>query len=266
MLTEEEQQLLDQVTEEAHSNAIPNNPQSLMVDDNTTRFRSATWYEEAQKHTIIVAGQGGIGSWTTLLLSRLQPNALYLYDDDRVERVNMAGQLYSINDVEKYKVYAISDIVSLFSNYNSVFSIDEKYTLQSPPSPIMICGFDNMTARRMFFLNWRNYVGTLTEEDKKTCLFIDGRMSAEYFQIFCITGDDLYNIKRYEKEFLFDDSEAEVTVCSYKQTSFCSSMIASFIVNLYVNFCANRCNPIIPRSLPFITEYNAEITHLKLES
>lgn len=67
MLTEEEQQLLDQVTEEAHSNTILNNPQSLMVDDNTTRFRSATWYEEAQKHTIIVAGQGGIGRFGNLI-------------------------------------------------------------------------------------------------------------------------------------------------------------------------------------------------------
>ena len=62
-----------------------------------------------------------------------------------------------------------------------------------------------------------------------------------------------------------------VVMCSIYQP-FCLilipmlGIIGSMLTNFYVNFCANRCNPLIERSLPFITEYNAETTFLKVES
>jgi hypothetical protein len=65
---------------------------------------------------------------------------------------------------------------------------------------------------------------------------------------------------------LFDDSEAEETICSYKQTSFCANMIASVMVNCFVNFIANQCNPLIPRDVPFFTEYDASMMFFKTES
>jgi hypothetical protein len=96
-------------------------------------------------------------------------------------------------------------------------------------------------------------------------LFIDGRLAAESFQIFCIRGDDTVNIDRYEKEYLFSDEEAEAELCSYKQTSYCANMIGSYIVNLYTNFIANTLNPIIKRDLPFKTYYDASLMYLKTE-
>ena len=80
----------------------------------------------------------------------------------------------------------------------------------------------------------------------------------------CITGDADYNIKKYEKDYLFRDSEAEETICSYKQTTFMANMIASVMVNLFVNFCANECDPLVPRDLPFFTEYSAETMFFKV--
>lgn len=70
------------------------------------------------------------------------------------------------------------------------------------------------------------------------------------------------NIRRYEP-YLFSDFEADPTVCSYKQTTFMANMIGSVIVNLFVNFIANKCNPLIDRDLPFYTEYNAETMYFK---
>lgn len=72
-------------------------------------------------------------------------------------------------------------------------------------------------------------------------------------------------MKKYENEWLFDDTEAEETLCSYKQTSFCANMIASVMVNLFVNFIANQCEPLIERELPFYTSYDAERMHFKTE-
>lgn len=264
-LTEEEQAILDQAVEEAHQE-IPANSETLLVDEATSRFSSAIWYEKIQEKTIVLAGVGGIGSYVGFLLARMKPASMFIYDDDIVEAVNMSGQLYGQDDIGVDKVTALANMVRNYANYNSVFAIAERFTSECEPTDIMICGFDNMEARRVFFTKWTKYVYSKPKEERKNCLFIDGRLAAEEFQILCIKGDDEYNINRYNNEFLFSDAEADETICSYKQTTFCANMIASYMVNLFVNFCANQCNPIIDRDLPFLTTYNAETIYFKTEA
>ena len=261
-LSEEE---VDRIVEEAHQE-IPVNSPTLLVDDTTSRFSSAIWYEKVQEKTIILAGCGGIGSFVGFLLARMKPASLFIYDNDIVEEANMSGQLYGQNDIGVAKVTALANMIRNYANYGSVFAIAERFTSECEPTDIMICGFDNMEARRVFFTKWIEHVHSKPEEERANCLFIDGRLAAEEFQVLCIKGDDEYSISRYNNEFLFSDAEADETICSYKQTTFCANMIASYMVNLFVNFCANQCNPIIDRDLPFLTTYNAETMYLKTEA
>ena len=263
-LSEEEQAILDQAVEDAHQE-IPTNSATLLVDEATSRFSSAIWYMNIQKKTVILAGVGGIGSFVGFLLARMKPVSMFIYDDDIVESANMSGQLYGQSDLGRPKVSALAEMIRNYADYSSVFAINERFTDESEASDIMICGFDNMAARKLFFDKWVNHVQSKPEEERKNCLFIDGRLAAEMFQILCIRGDDEYNIKRYNNEFLFSDAEADETICSYKQTTFCANMIASYMVNLFVNFCANQCGPLIDRDLPFLTTYNAETMYLKTE-
>lgn len=263
-LSEEEQAILDLAVEDAHQE-IPTNSATLLVDEATSRFSSAIWYENIQKKTIILAGVGGIGSYVGFLLARMKPASMFIYDNDIVEAVNMSGQLYGQSDLGRPKVSALTEMIRNYAGYSSVFAISERFTTESEASDIMICGFDNMAARRLFFNKWVNHVQSKPEKERKNCLFIDGRLAAEEFQVLCIKGDDEYNINRYNNEFLFSDTEADATVCSYKQTTFCANMIASYMVNLFVNFCANQCEPLIDRDLPFLTTYNAETMYLKTE-
>lgn len=263
-LSEEEQAILDQAVEDAHQE-IPTNSATLLVDEATSRFSSAIWYENIQKKTVILAGVGGIGSYVGFLLARMKPASMFIYDNDIVEAVNMSGQLYGQSDLGRPKVSALAEMIRNYAGYSSVFAINERFTNESEASDIMICGFDNMAARRLFFNKWVNYVQSKPKEERKNCLFIDGRLAAEEFQILCIKGDDEYNINRYSNEYLFSDAEADETICSYKQTTFCANMIASYMVNLFVNFCANQCGPLIDRDLPFLTTYNAETMYLKTE-
>lgn len=263
-LSEEEQAILDQAVEDAHQE-IPSNSATLLVDEATSRFSSAIWYENIQKKTVILAGVGGIGSYVGFLLARMKPASMFIYDDDIVEAVNMSGQLYGQSDLGRPKVSALAEMIRNYAGYSSVFAISERFTDESEASDIMICGFDNMTARKLFFNKWLSHVQSKSEEERKNCLFIDGRLAAEEFQVLCIKGDDEYNINRYNNEFLFSDAEADETICSYKQTTFCANMIASYMVNLFVNFCANQCEPVIDRDLPFLTTYNAETMYLKTE-
>lgn len=264
-LTEEEMTLLEQVVEEAHQE-IPVNSATLLVDEATSRFSSAIWYENIQNKTITLAGVGGIGSYVGFLLARMKPLSMFIYDADVVEAVNMSGQLYGQSDLDISKVTALATMVRNYANYSSVFALQERFTRESEASNIMICGFDNMEARKIFFEKWVEHVMLKPEEEREKCLFIDGRLAAEEFQVLCIKGNDGYNINRYRDNFLFSDAEADETVCSYKQTTFCANMIASCMVNLFVNFCANQCNPIIDRDLPFLTTYNAETMYFKTEA
>lgn len=65
-LSEEEQAILDQAVEDAHQE-IPTNSATLLIDEATSRFSSAIWYENIQKKTVILAGVGGIGRFGNLI-------------------------------------------------------------------------------------------------------------------------------------------------------------------------------------------------------
>lgn len=264
-LSEEEAQILEQAVEDAH-NEIPRNSGSLLVDESTSRFSSAIWYQKIQEKAIILAGVGGIGSYVGFLLARMKPSALFIYDPDRVETANMSGQLYGRNDIGQAKVSALSRMISTYTDFGSVYAVSDRFNEDSEASDIMICGFDNMEARKLFFNKWLEHVNQKPESERGNCLYIDGRLAAEEFQVLCIKGDDNFNINRYSNEFLFSDMDADETICSYKQTTFMANMIASFMVNLFVNFVANQCNPLIERDLPFYTTYNAETMYYKTEA
>lgn len=200
-------------------------------------------------------------SFAAFLLSRTDPRHISLYDYDTVEEKNMGGQLYRFDDIGSKKVYAISDMIVKYSNkhcsaYPTLYNLERGYSAY-----VTVCGFDNMQARKDAFDKWRaNNVNHPFCVPKKA-LFIDGRMAAEYLQVFCIRGDDTYNIEKYKNEFLFDDTEAEETPCNYKQTSFMSAIIGGIITNLFVNFCHNclvqEGKVPMERELPFLTTYDA---------
>lgn len=251
---------------ESTSTPLPLNSPSLLVDEATTRFSGASWFDEIQKSRVIIAGIGGIGSNVAFQLARMAPANITLYDEDIVERVNMAGQLYSTNDIGQRKVDAIASMISAYTLAKQVNAVPSKFTDSTEAGDIMICGFDNMAARKTFYNSWKRHVQTLTSDSMAKCLFLDGRLSIDTLQIFCIQGDDKVNMDRYETEFLFSDFQAEHTICSMKQTTYLACMIGSLMVNLFTNFIANSLNPVIPYDLPFFTEYDSPNMLFKTQS
>ena len=249
------------------TNVIPTNSSTYLIKENYSRFNSALWYNKIKDKKVVLAGVGGIGSYVSFLLSRLGIKELFLYDHDRVELSNLSGQLYTKQQIGKLKVEASKELAEGFSDYHTVYAIAEHYTEESMTSDIMICGFDNMAARKVFFENWLEHVSKKeTLEEKKQCLFIDGRLAAEEFQVFAIQGDDERCIRLYEEKWLFTDLEALSTLCSYKQTTYMANMIASTMVNIFINSISNQCGPLIDRDVPFYTTYNAETMYFKTKS
>ena len=244
---------------------IPPNSGSLLVDEATSRFSGAIWYSAIQSKTITLAGVGGIGSYVGFLLARLKPAGLYLYDPDIVEQANMSGQLYGSSDLGQAKVSSLHRMLQVYANYYNSVAYQERFTAESEATDIMICGFDNMEARKLFFDAWEDRLMSKPEEERGKMLFIDGRLAAEEFQVFAIQGNDTRAMREYRSKWLFSDAVADETICSYKQTTFMANMIASVMVNLFVNFVANECNPIIDRDVPFMTQYSADTMYFKVE-
>lgn len=263
---EENNESSSEDTESEDLTALPLNSPTLLIDEATTRFSGAEWFQEIQKAKIIVAGCGGIGSNLVFQLARMHPAKMVVYDDDTVNKVNMAGQLFGHQNLGRFKVNAIATTVSQFTSMSTLQAIPHKFLSDTEPGDIMMCGFDSMRARKAFFNAWKAHVLTKPEEERAKCLYLDGRLSIDTLQILCIKGDDSYNIDRYEKEFLFTDSEADPTVCSMKQTTYLACMIASLMTNLFTNFIAGTLDPIIPYDLPFFTEYNAQSMLFKTEN
>lgn len=263
-LNPEEELMLIQALENTHRE-IPVNSQTITVDETTSRFSGAIWYEEIQKQAVTLAGVGGVGSYVGFLLGRLKPQRLIIYDPDRVETVNMSGQLYGQTDVGNYKSVALSIMIRNYANYNNIVALNDRFDANSEATDIMICGFDNMAARKLFFDKWAAHVASKPAEERANCLYIDGRLAAEEFQVLSIQGNDDRAMNEYEDKWLFNDVEAEETICSYKQTTFMANMIASVMVNVFVNFVANQCNPIIDRDVPFFISYDASTMFTKVE-
>lgn len=211
------------------------------------RVKGASWFPLLHKKDILVLGQGGIGSWTSLLLSRIGSN-LHLYDMDRYEEHNMTGQVVGKEGLGKLKTEAMKAVIADMSPDCEV-EIYGKYDETSPTSDIVICGFDNMIARKIAFQNWKKNQVAFSD-DHSTCFFQDGRLLAEQLQIFNIPGNRPDLIERYEKEFLFDDSDVPDAACTFKQTSHCAAMIASHMVGFLTNWISN-----IGVGVPFKYEY-----------
>lgn len=233
-----------------------------------SRISSAPWFDNMRHQNVLIAGLGGIGSNVAYSISRLGIHSLHIMDDDIVSKVNINGQFYGIEDINKHKIAALSDTVYKYSGllpykYNKRlnFTINANF-LNNKHIQTIITGFDNMKSRKDAYILFKDMIITYPHCEY---LYIDGRMNAEEFQVICLSSlpEDRYRIEKYEKEYLFKDEEAEPTICSFKQTSFVSQIIGGMITNLFVNFWYNVENVykenFVPRSVPFITEYSADL-------
>ena len=109
------------------------------------RFKGAGWFSEIEKHKILIVGAGGIGSWTALALSRCGFQETILMDNDSVDNTNLSGQFFYINQINQYKVEAVSANVNLFcgSRLNTL-PYKFKHEMKLGKTNIFISAVDNV--------------------------------------------------------------------------------------------------------------------------
>lgn len=233
------------------------------VSSQYDRVKGAEWFPSLYKKPVLLLGAGGIGSWTALMLARLGME-ITIYDHDLYEVHNMTGQLVRQKDIGKAKTEASYEILREFAPDASVM-VDGKYTDDSLTNDIVICGFDNMEARKIAFSKWKAHIMNLPTERRTQCFFQDGRLNAELLQIFSISGEDDIAIMNYEANHLFNDDEVAELECTFKQTSHCAAMIGSHMVAFLTNWATNAFGETPYRQVPFFYEYIVALNMTKNE-
>ena len=209
------------------------------------RFQGLDWYSQDNAPVVVVGGAGGIGSWLSFFLARANFNVI-LSDFDTVEEHNIGGQLFKRNQIGRYKAEAVGRNVSEFST-NTINAQIVKITEETATHEFMFSAFDNMDARRAMFKVWKRSWNSMNRP-----IFIDGRLNAEQFQIFCVTPE---NADEYERIHLFNDSEVEDAPCSAQQTTHTAAMIAGHMVGFFTNHITNINLREEVREIPFMYEY-----------
>ena len=209
------------------------------------RFQGLDWYSQDNAPVVVVGGAGGIGSWLSFFLARANFNVI-LSDFDTVEEHNIGGQLFKRSQIGRYKAEAVGRNVSEFST-NTINAQIVKITEETATHEFMFSAFDNMDARRDMFKAWKRSWNSINRP-----IFIDGRLNAEQFQIFCVTPE---NADEYEKVHLFNDSEVEDAPCSAQQTTHTAAMIAGHMVGFFTNHITNINLRDEVREIPFMYEY-----------
>lgn len=235
-----------------------------------SRFSGAEWFNTISNLKVFIVGAGGIGSHTALNIAKLGCS-ICVNDFDTVEDVNMSGQLHPIRSIGSLKVDSTRDVVSDFCgrtyvsnkfNYinDNMLSLDlSDFVNVIKEYDIVIFALDSIDVRKEFFRNIRSLIKTIS----KPMLLIDGRLTAETLQVYTCKPYLDEHCVRY-RETLFDSSESMGTVCSFKQTFYMASMIASIITNQVVNFAVNRISE-MPSPQPFFIEYNSRTLDFKYE-
>lgn len=168
------------------------------------------------------------------------------------------GQLYQTSQVSSPKVTALQNSILNYTN-NHITALNERYTENSLSNPIVFSAFDNMTARKVMFENWKK----LMLDPKylnKACVFIDGRLLAESGKVFTVTRA---NYLEYEK-WLWDDSLIPDQPCSFKATSHAAAIIAGLMVASFNNYATNLKEGMLIRETPFLTEFELPLMRLDI--
>jgi molybdopterin/thiamine biosynthesis adenylyltransferase len=226
-----------------------------------TRFKDAPFYKPDLE--IIIAGLGGIGSYTSYSLCR-QGYTMFLYDFDTVEIHNIGSQLYGLKDIGKSKESVAKEIASIYGGNDDIHLMG-KFTEDSPISNIVLSCFDNMSSRKLLFNKWLDYQLSKDVDYKELHpneinIFIDGRMDAQNFQVYSVKS--LLEAEEYKKT-LFDDADIPDLPCSYKATAHTGMMIASTISTILLNHIANKISHFAMREVPFATTYSNELMNFE---
>lgn len=194
-----------------------------MIDNKTDYSRQKDLFDPInQRFRIIVLGAGSLGSFITLNLAKLGFDNISVYDYDIVEKQNIPNQFYRVDDIGKYKVDALKEIVKSFSNIE-IIAYNEKITAESQfdmaLNTIFVLTFDTLEMRKLVF--------NLLKDIK--CDVLDVRAGGEEYNIQVINTFNTVDLDNWKKSFDIIPTELP---CGAKSVIYTNLSVASEVCNI----------------------------------
>lgn len=221
-----------------------------------TRYSAASWLD--YKRHIVIAGIGGAGRGIAHQLGVQGNHELYLCDPDIVESHNCIPQGYRFDDVGKSKVSACRDMIldiNYSSSVNTYWSKVQLFLAERHYKYNVIATTDTMESRRYLYNWWKSYGHEW---------FIETRLLADVFEVYFVRKDQPELHEKYMRT-LFDDSEVDEGVCTFRQTAYVSNILHGYVVGL-INLYAYKELHGVEMNIPFYTRYNATLNQWEYDT
>ena len=172
------------------------------------------------EENVHVIGCGATGSRIVAELARLGIRTIHAWDDDKVEKHNIANQVYNQLCVGDFKVDAINMLTDIIifdekeidmidDNFKSITTHNEKVTNQALTGIVFLL-IDTMASRKEI---WENCI----KFKPYVKLMIETRMGADSLRIYTINPLNFEQVAFWEGT-LCDDEEAVVSACGANTT------------------------------------------------
>jgi hypothetical protein len=78
---------------------------------NEINNRQEGFVPDFSRHTAIVVGLGGVGSWVAVNLALIGVGTLLLFDTDKIEASNLNRTLFKLSQIDNYKTKATKELI-----------------------------------------------------------------------------------------------------------------------------------------------------------
>ncbi|MDD5476496.1 MAG: ThiF family adenylyltransferase [Syntrophales bacterium] len=181
---------------------------------------------------ITVIGAGAIGSAAVVSLAKMGCSSIAVWEDDRLEEMNIPNQLCKPALVGKLKVDALEELVLELTGVR-IEGIPKRYGGQFLKG-VVIVAVDTMTARQVA---WKR-----ARLNPRIPLLVDARMGAEFARMYAIHPMDIGQAEFYEQN-LYGADEAERLPCSARSIIYCPTVIAGIVALIVKQYAMNQPVP-----------------------
>lgn len=153
---------------------------------------------------VVGFGAGAVGSWTALFLAKEGFTDIEWWDGDTVNSHNIPMALYGPEDIGKYKVECLRQIVQRLTG-TSIHVHTKHYEGERLSNCIVVSCVDTMEEGRHRI--WKEVKGK-----SSIPLYCDSRVAVAYVEVLSVRPFAPRDIARYET-LLFDNKEAKRQMC-----------------------------------------------------
>ena len=156
-----------------------------------------------------IIGCGATGSRVAVGLAKLGIDTIIAYDYDKVEAVNLANQLFGVDDVGKKKVDALADMVLSLAG-TRIHPVDRKVVSEAFSGYVFLLT-DTASSRKEIFDNSIRY-------NTDVAAMFETRFSKEIMQSYVVDPSDAESIERWWNTLPQSDEVAAESACGTSVT------------------------------------------------